>query len=55
MTVEDPTLVVAPAKVSSWKAVSAGEDHTCAISEGLELYCWGECGLGLPGGQINTA
>jgi alpha-tubulin suppressor-like RCC1 family protein len=31
---------------SNWTAVSAGEDHTCAVKTGHTLWCWGDNGTG---------
>lgn len=39
-----PGLTIEPLRVSefSFGSVAPGQDHTCAISTGGELYCWGD-------------
>jgi len=41
---EDTSIKTAPTKImeaTAWTSISAGFDHTCAISKAGELYCWG--------------
>ena len=30
----------------AWKQIAAGQRHTCALSDGGEVYCWGRAGEG---------
>ncbi len=36
-----PTQIYNPSGVSSWKSISAGSIHSCAIADNDQLYCWG--------------
>jgi len=41
--------------VASWKSISLGEKHTCAIKENGELFCWGSNELGQLGIPLNKS
>ena len=48
---------VAPAVDVEWSQVSAGTNHTCAISHDGEVYCWGDntyAQLGVPASDAAT-
>ncbi len=36
-----PTLVTMPAN-TTFTEIAAGDDHTCALSSGKRIYCWGD-------------
>lgn len=43
---------------SGWISVSIGEDATCGVTDGLQLYCWGKnthWQLGQPAAGVTTA
>ena len=42
LTIYQPPAPVVVQGVSSWMRVSAGHDHTCALTTSGELYCWGD-------------
>jgi alpha-tubulin suppressor-like RCC1 family protein/pimeloyl-ACP methyl ester carboxylesterase len=46
-----PTLV---SGVSGVQSVSAGDEHTCALVTGGQLYCWGDNGFGQLGDGTTT-
>ncbi len=35
------TLVINPTEVNSWKSIMSGYNHTCAIADNNQAYCWG--------------
>ncbi len=37
----------------AYRAVSAGVSHSCAVSTGGDLFCWGEEGQGRLGGELD--
>ncbi len=48
------TLVTNPIGVNSWKAIGAGQSHTCAIANNDQMYCWGEGTDGQLGNGSNS-
>ena len=35
-----------PSPAAPWKHVATGVRHTCALSDGGEVFCWGRAGEG---------
>lgn len=50
--VTTPTEVIAAAPGVTWKKVSVGLGHVCALEESGKLWCWGSNSSGGPGGFL---